>query len=176
MPVPEPVRQAERMRLPRLLTSRSLLATSVAVTAAAALGTVGSDYGSRWYRRLDKPSFQPPAFAFPLVWTALYADVAVASAAVLDAAGRAGNARAQRSFAAALGVNLVLNASWTPVSTRVRHGWLSAVHAAVLTASSADLVRRARPLEPRAATALVPYVAWCGFATVLAGDIAELND
>lgn len=163
------------MRLPRLLSSRSLLATSAGVVATALVGTAGADYGSRWYRRLDKPSFQPPAAVFPIAWTALYADLAVASAAVLDATVRAGNERARRSYAAALAVNLLLNASWTPVQTRARKVRLSAVHAAVLTLSSADLVRRARALEPRAAVALSPYVAWCAFATVLSGDIAERN-
>lgn len=164
------------MSLRSVLRSRSLLATSAAVVATAVVGGAGADYRSRWYRRLDKPSFQPPAATFPIAWTVLYADVAVASAAVLDAAATAGNARARRSYATALGVNLALNASWTPVQTRVRKVWLSTLHAGVLTLSSADLARRARPLVPGAAGALLPYVAWCGFATVLAGDIAELND
>ena len=164
------------MSLRSLLTSKSLLATSAAVTATAVVGGAGADYSSRWYKRLDKPSFQPPAAAFPIVWSVLYADVAVSSAAVLEAASAAGNGRARRAYATALGVNLALNATWTPVQTRARKVWLSTVHAGVLTLSSADLVRRARVLAPRAAVSLVPYVAWCAFATVLAGDIAEQND
>ena len=30
---------------------------------------------SEWYQQLDKPSWQPPPIAFPLVWTPLYADI-----------------------------------------------------------------------------------------------------
>lgn len=158
-----------------LLTSSSFLATTAGVVATAAVGTAGGDYGSRWYRRLRKPPFDPPAIVFPIVWPLLYADIAVASAAVLEAARAAANHRAHQSYAAALGANLVLNATWTPVATRSRHVWLSAAQAGALAVSSWDLVRRAAPLHQRAAVALTPYAAWCTFATVLSTDLARRN-
>ncbi|TWF75669.1 TspO/MBR related protein [Pseudonocardia hierapolitana] len=46
-----------------------LLLTTAAVAVTAAVGRLGTDVSSRWYRRLDKPSWQPPGVAFPLVWT-----------------------------------------------------------------------------------------------------------
>lgn len=159
-----------------LLTSSSFAATAAGVVATAAVGTAGGDYSSRWYRRLHKPSFEPPAIVFPIVWPLLYADIAIASAAVLEAAKAGVNQRARESYAAALGANLVLNATWTPVSTRSRHVRLAAVQAGVLAASSWDLVRRAAPLHQGAAVALTPYAAWCTFATVLATDLARRND
>lgn len=161
------------MSLRSLLTSSSFLATAAGVVVAAAVGTAGGDYGSRWYRRLRKPPFEPPAIVFPLVWPLLYADIAVGSAAVLEAARTAANHRAHQSYAAALGANLLLNATWTPLTTRGRHLRLSAVQAGVLAASSWDLVRRAAPLHQQAAVALTPYAAWCTFATVLATDLAR---
>ena len=36
----------------------ALTAAAVGLTAVA--GTVGTDVTSRWYRRLDKPPWQPP--------------------------------------------------------------------------------------------------------------------
>lgn len=163
------------MSLRTLLTSSSFLATTAGVVATAAVGTAGGDYGSRWYRRLRKPPFDPPAIVVPIVWPLLYADIAVASAAVLEAARAAANHRAHQSYAAALGTNLVLNATWTPVATRSRHVWLSAVQAGALAVSSWDLVRRAASLHQRAAVALTPYAAWCTFATVLSTDLARRN-
>ena len=161
------------MRLPR---ARTLLATTAVVVATGAVGAASGDFDSRWYRRLRKPPFQPPGVVFPLVWPVLYADIAVSSAAVLDAAGRRGARTARRSFAGALGVNLVLNTAWTPLTTRGRNVWLSAAEAGALTVSSWDLVRRAWSLDRPAAVALIPYAAWCTFATVLAGDLAAQND
>ncbi|HEX5967097.1 MAG TPA: TspO/MBR family protein [Intrasporangium sp.] len=44
-----------------------------------------------------------------------------------------------------------------------------------MTASGADLVRRTVPVNHVAGRALVPYVAWCGFATVLSAEIHRRN-
>jgi tryptophan-rich sensory protein len=45
----------------------------------------------------------------------------------------------------------------------------------MLDASNADLLRRTFRHDPAAARALVPYVAWCLFATALNGAIAVKN-
>ena len=51
----------------------------------------------------------------------------------------------------------------------------SVVAAAALAVSSADLARRAADADPKLGAALAPYPLWCGFATVLSGDIWRLN-
>lgn len=155
--------------------------TAAATAATAAAGGWATDPDSRWYRRLRKPDWQPPAIAFPVVWTALYADLAVSSAAALDSSdgddSRAGKMRKQElgAYRSALAANLVLNASWSWLFWRARRPWLAAAECAVLTASSVDLVRRTYRLDRRAGIALAPYAAWCGFATALSTAIARLN-
>ena len=88
---------------------RHLPATAAAVVATAVAGGIGTDVGSRWYERLDKPRWQPPGWAFGPAWTTLYALVAVSSARVLDRA----EPEDRTAFATALGANLVLNTGWT---------------------------------------------------------------
>ncbi len=51
----------------------------------------------------------------------------------------------------------------------------AAAECAVLTASSADRVRRTHRLNRGAGVSLAPYALWCGFATVLSTAIARLN-
>ncbi|MGW4569136.1 TspO/MBR family protein, partial [Streptomyces sp. NPDC004561] len=48
-------------------------AVGVAVTTAAAVGGRAVDADSAWYRSLRKPGWQPPSWAFGVVWTPLYA-------------------------------------------------------------------------------------------------------
>jgi tryptophan-rich sensory protein len=56
------------------------------------------------------------------------------------------------------------------------HRLASAVAVAgALAVSSADLARRAGQGSPAAGWALVPYAAWCSFATVLSGVIWRRN-
>lgn len=159
----------------------TVVRTAAATAATAAAGGIATDPDSHWYRGLQKSDWQPPAIAFPVVWTALYADLAVSSALALDShdAGESpAGSTLQREVAAyrvALAANLVLNATWSWLFWRARRPWLAAAECAVLTASSADLVRRTYRLNRSAGVSLAPYALWCGFATVLSAAIARLN-
>lgn len=146
----------------------TLAKTSAAAGAAAVIGALANTRGA-WYESLRKPAFQPPPVAFPLVWTPLYADIAITSAAVIDRSSR------PWAYQRALAVNLVLNAAWTWIFFRARQPAWATAECAILAASSADLARRAYGVDRRAALALLPYAGWTAFATVLSGSIARLN-
>lgn len=153
-----------------------LAATTVAVAAAAGAGSIASPKRvPAWYSRLRKPPYQPPGIAFPLVWTTLYGDIAATSAVAIDRLQAAGQPEAARRYAAALGVNLALNAGWSWLFFRYHKLGAAALGAAALTVSSADLARRAAQADPKAGLALSPYALWCAFATVLAAHVWRLN-
>jgi translocator protein len=136
--------------------------------AAAALGGLATAPDSHWFRELDKPSWYPPPQAFGIVWTGLYAGLAWASGEVLARGGAPG-------FRPAYAANLVRNTAWTPVFFRAHRPCAAAAESALLTASTADLVRRARHVSPAAAAVLAPYAAWTAFATALTVAIARRN-
>lgn len=154
---------------------RTLALTSAAVGATAAAGSVLTDPKSLWYRSLRKPAIQPPAQAFPIVWTALYADLAVVSALAAADLTETGRVAEQRKFVAALGANLLLNVGWNAAFFRAKKLRWATVEAVVLAASSADLVRRAHAVSPEKGAALAPYAAWTAFASVLSAAIARAN-
>ena len=150
--------------------------TTLAVAAAAGAGSLASPRRTRaWYSRVRKPHYQPPGAVFPVVWTTLYADIAATSAVALDRFRAAGRHDEARRYTAALGVNLVLNGAWSWLFFRYHKLGASALGAAALTASSADLARRTAAADPRAGSALLPYPLWCAFATVLSTHIWRLN-
>ena len=157
--------------------NRSILAaTSLAVAAAAGTGSIASSNAvPRWYSRLRKPSYQPPRAAFPTVWTALYADIAATSAVTIDRFRATGQHDKARDYTVALAANLLLNAGWSWLFFGYHKLGASAVGAAALTASSADLVRRTAQATPRGGLALLPYPLWCAFATILSTHIWRLN-
>ncbi|WP_156689223.1 TspO/MBR family protein [Mycobacterium sp. Marseille-P9652] len=151
-----------------------LAATSAAVATAAGAGSVASAR-TVWFDRLRKPPYQPPNVVFPIVWTSLYTDIAASSAVAIDRLRAAGRDDEARRYTAALGVNLVLNGSWSWLFFRYHRLGASAIGAAVLAASSADLVRRTAQADPRAGLAMSPYAVWTSFATVLATHVWRLN-
>ncbi|MGN0063883.1 MAG: tryptophan-rich sensory protein [Nocardioides sp.] len=150
--------------------SRTLRRTAGAVALTAVVGGLATDPGSRWYQALRKPAWQPPAEAFPVVWTALYAGIAVAGAAAQTELPEG-----RRRFAGALGANLVLNAAWSVVFFRLHRPTAATGVAVALAASSADLARRAAPTGRGKVAGLGAYAAWSGFASVLSGWIARAN-
>lgn len=154
---------------------RNLTVTAAAVATCAVTGTLATQPDSRWYKRLVLPSWQPPTLAFPIVWTALYADLAVTSAATLTSLDGAASSARRTAYQRALGLNLVLNTAWSVLFWRVRRPDLAAIECAALTVSAADLVRRSASQHRSAGLALVPYAAWCGFATVLSAAVARRN-
>lgn len=155
----------------------TMLASAASVAAAAAAGGLASrpSVDSTWYAVLRKPSYQPPAQVFPVVWPALYTDIAVVSASTVDQLSEEGDARQRRAYEAALGVNLVLNAGWSWLFFNRHLLGVSAAVAAALTASSADLTRRAVAVRGRRAAPLAAYPLWCAFATALSTHIWLLN-
>lgn len=159
------------MRLSTLLTATA----AVAATAAAGSAATAPAVRSTWYAQLRKPRYQPPRQAFPVVWPALYTDLAAVSAGTLDELNDRGDTVAATRYEAALAVNLVLNGGWSWLFFNRR--WLgpAAVVAGALTVSSADLSRRAATVRGVRGAALTPYPAWCAFATALSTHIWWLN-
>jgi tryptophan-rich sensory protein len=150
---------------------RHLPATAAAVFATAVAGVLGTDVGSDWYETLDKPRWQPPGRVFGPAWTTLYALIAVGSARALDRAGP----EERRTYATALAVNLALNTGWTWVFFTAKRPRWALAEILVLEASTLDLVRRTRRLDPAAGALVAPYAGWVGFATALTAAIARRN-
>ena len=155
----------------------TLLATTVAVATASTVGGLATRPAvqSAWYARLRKPPYQPPRTVFPVVWPALYADIAVVSAATVDRLRQNGEQRVVRAYLVALAVNLLLNAGWSWVFFNRRRLAAAVAVNAALTASSADLARRAIAVRGGTAAWLTLYPVWCAFALALSAHIWLLN-
>lgn len=158
------------------MNKSTLTGTTLAVAATAVSGSIASPSRTAgWYARVRKPSYQPPSTAFPIVWTTLYGDIAATSAMTIDKFRAAGRHDKARRYITALSINLTLNAGWSWLFFRYHKLGASALGAAALTVSSADLARRAAEADPRGGAALSPYPLWCAFATVLSTHIWLLN-
>ena len=154
----------------------TLAKTAGAVFVTATVGGLASRPAeSSWYASLKKPRFQPPRQVFPIVWPLLYADIAAVSASTVDHFQSRNQPEKARAYTGLLAGNLLLNASWTWLFFTRRQLGASAMAAAALTASSADLTRRAIDARGAGGAPLGLYPLWCGFATLLSSRIWWLN-
>ena len=150
---------------------RATVWTSLMTAAAAGVGSVVTDPESDWYRSTEKPPWQPPPVAFPLVWTPLYVAIAYGTGRTVEKS----RPEERLGLLALTAADLAANAawSWAFFGRRSPAGGLAVI--AVLDGLNAALVRRAATVDRRAAAALVPYAAWVGFATVLNASIWRRN-
>jgi benzodiazapine receptor len=154
---------------------RILVGCLAGTVASAVIGSLAVDPKATYYRTLDKPSWQPPPPVYGIVWTPLYADIALSAGHAIAKLGEQDRAKERRSLIGALAVNLVLNTGWSWLFFRGHRPWLAAAECALLAVSSADVVRRVGAADRRAGYALAPYPLWCAFATALTVAIAPRN-
>lgn len=140
--------------------------------ASAGLGGYWTSLGlGGWYDGLRKPSFQPPAWVFGPVWTALYASMAVAAWLVW----RRRRVASVRVPLALFGLQLALNLAWSGLFFGLRSPGAAFAEIVVLWAAIlATLLAFARVSRP-AGLLLAPYLAWVTFASVLNLAIWRLN-
>ncbi len=162
--------------------TRSLAALAASVAAPLALGGAGGIVTSRaiptWYAQLDKPEWNPPSWVFGPVWTTLYLLMGVAAWLVWRRAREAETAeeRAQaRTALTVYGVQLALNAIWSPTFFGAKRVDLAFAIVVALLASIVETIRQFARVRRGAALLLVPYVAWVSFATALNASIWRLN-
>lgn len=123
-----------------------------------------------WYRALNKPTWTPPDWVFPVVWTTLYACIAYAATRVAMAPSLGA------TLALALwAVQMTLNGLWTPVFfglRRIRAGML--VLSLLWLAVAATLVALWR-VDVIAGLLFVPYLVWVSIAGALNLSVWRLN-
>lgn len=134
--------------------------------AAAATGAM-FDPGD-WYDGLDKPTWTPPNWVFPVTWTVLYLFMSYAATriALLD-----DNAHAMAFFA----LQLALNTLWTPVFFglhRMRAGMLVILF--LWLAVCATMVSFFA-LDTTAGLLFVPYLVWVTIASALNFSVWRRN-
>jgi len=144
-----------------------LFAIFLAATFAA--GATGAMFPTGdWYKQLNKPSWTPPNWMFPVAWTSIYLLISFAGARV---AGLEGSAYAMAFW----GMQIAFNALWTPVFFGLRHirasipimaGLWIAVCGATITHMQLDLL---------AGLAFVPYLTWVTVAAALNLSLVRLN-
>jgi tryptophan-rich sensory protein len=137
--------------------------------AAAAMG--GLFMLGEWYASLKKPSWNPPAWVFGPVWTALYTMMAVAAWLVWKRGGFA----AQRTPLILFLAQLALNAAWSPLFFGLHQPGLAFAEIVLLWLAIVGTITAVRPVSHAAAWLLAPYLAWVSFAAFLNFTLWRLN-
>ena len=158
------------MSLPSQLADPAAPALLGGIVATAMLGGWATKI-DRWYRDLAKPSWQPPDWVFPVVWTLVFActGIALLRAWPLLAGG-------WRTALVGIAVmNAVANIGWSVLFFRRHRPDLALWGCLPLLATIAGLLVVCAHADAIAGLCIVPYLAWVTIATRLNAVIVTLN-
>ncbi|QLF68506.1 tryptophan-rich sensory protein [Peteryoungia desertarenae] len=139
---------------------------TVIVLAAASSGALFKP--GDWYAGLKKPSWTPPNWAFPVVWTLLYLMIGYAGWLVWQEGG----------WSMPLlfwGIQIVVNAAWSWLFFGLRRMDLAFADVSVLWLSVVGFIVTAWSSVPMASLLFIPYLLWVTTAAMLNHSVWRLN-
>ena len=142
------------------------LVFAILVFAAASSGAVFKP--GEWYLSLKRPSWTPPSWAFPVVWTILYIMIAISGWMVWERAGWS-------AAIAVWGLQLVMNAAWSWLFFGRRRMDLAMIDVSLLFAAVVGYIVLAWPISQTAAYLFMPYALWVATAATLNYSVWQLN-
>lgn len=121
-----------------------------------------------WYRGLDKPTWTPPDWMFPVVWMILYVSAAYAAARVAPMEGAA--------YAMAFwAMQIAFNTLWTPVFFGLRNIKAAFFIMLGLWVAVAGTMASFFMLDWIAGALFVPYLVWVSVAGALNASVWARN-
>jgi len=146
------------------------LVTAAALIPVALMGTKATDIGP-WYRDLKKPAWNPPDWAFVVVWTTLY--ILIIAAVGLAWNRATGGQRSALVWVTA--INFVLNGAWSFVFFKWRKlGW-ALIEMTALWVSIVVMIVLVFPYSSLSGWLLMPYLTWVTIAFLLNTSIYLKN-
>jgi tryptophan-rich sensory protein len=123
-----------------------------------------------WYAGLNKPAWTPPNWAFPVVWSLLFALNAWAGWMIWEAVGMS------RPDVLALYIaSLALNAAWSWLFFGRKRMDLALMDVGLLWLSLVAVIAIFWSIRPAAALLVVPYLIWVTIAATLNREMIRLN-
>lgn len=153
---------------------RNLFVYGVFIAIVVGIGLyIGvSNPPGEWYQALTKPSFNPPNWLFPPVWTILYIIIGFVGARTFIHHRATHDRTLAMTFWFA---QMILNFAWSPTFFGFHHIALGLAVIIGLLVCVVAFIATSRKQDGLSAALFLPYLAWVAFASLLNGSILVLN-
>lgn len=143
----------------------------IAVLIPLAVGALSSFFsGNMAYSAINKPSFSPPAYLFPIVWTILYVLMGISSYIIYIS-----HAPGRKAALTTYALQLVFNFFWSILFFGFSQYFFAFVWLIALIVLILIMIYQFYRVSPLAAYLQIPYLLWCLFAAYLNYTIYTLN-
>lgn len=156
------------------MTRAGLFPIVIAGTLALVTAIVGGSITvlDSWYYSLEQPGWAPPDYMFGVIWTAIFAMIAVSGVLAWE------QAPTRRDVEIALGMfalNGFLNLGWSFIFFRMERPDIAFYELIALWLSILVLIIFCGRFSKWSALLLVPYLIWVTTAGVLNYQVVQLN-
>ncbi|MEI0524976.1 TspO/MBR family protein [Brachyspira murdochii] len=122
-----------------------------------------------WYNSLNRSSLNPPNILFPIAWGILYILLAVSITLVINK--KPVNKQAVIIFI----IQLLLNSFWTFIFFGLKKPLFGLIEIIILDIMIIINIIKFKPISKAASILLIPYLAWCLFASYLTLYVVMFN-
>jgi len=153
----------------------SILPLSISILISEGVGALSALFSMgtmEKYKELIQPSFSPPGWIFPIVWSILYLFMGIASYLVYSSGADKKEVKSALSFYA---LQLVFNFFWTILFFRFELRGLAFLWIIALLILVIITTVKFYKINKTAGYLMIPYVLWVSFASVLNYAIWQLN-
>ncbi|WP_435418734.1 TspO/MBR family protein [Parerythrobacter aurantius] len=152
----------------------ALLPVVIAAAFALITAVVGSTITvlDQWYYSLEQPKWAPPDYLFGIIWTAIFALIALAAVVGWQAAT---SRRDSEIMVGLFALNGFLNILWSFLFFRLQRPDYAFYELLLLWLSIAVLIWFCGRFSKGAALLLLPYLAWVTIAGALNWQVVQLN-
>ncbi len=144
----------------------------VPVVGGTIVGALANRNTREQYNRLDSPSFAPPGWVFPVVWTGLYKMMGLAKYRAEEALKPFGT---ERKALAPYEFQLGLNFLWSFLFFKWGLRGAALIEMTALLGVIMWTAYRFYQADQLAGALMIPYIAWMGFALGLNYSFWQLN-
>ena len=153
------------------MKTRNIEPLIIALLIPLAVGAVSSLIsGTMMAPTFIQPSFSPPGYLFPIVWTILYILMGISSYLVYTS-----DSPAKPAALLVCAIQLVFNFFWTILFFRFSLYGLAFLWLLVLIGLIVIMICLFSKIRPAAAYFQLPYLLWCLFAAYLNFAVYMLN-
>lgn len=154
------------------MKTRNIEPLIIALLIPLAVGAVSSLIsGTMMAPTFIQPSFSPPGYLFPIVWTILYILMGISSYLVYTS-----DSPAKPAALLVYAIQLVFNFFWTILFFRFSLYGLAFLWLLALIGLIAIMIYLFSKIRPTAAYLQLPYLLWCLFAAYLNFAVYMINN
>lgn len=154
-----------------MINFKKLISSILIPIIAGSIGFLLSGNNTQIYNSINKPSFAPPGFLFPIAWSILYILMGISYYLIINSK----DSSYKKNSIIVYYIQLILNSLWSLIFFRLKLFAIGFLWILVLIVLVIIMISNFSKCNKTAAYLQIPYLLWLIFAAILSYSIFNIN-